>query len=190
MEMPHLKIIDMRKHSVLSLAALILLLGSQAFGQEAKSANTITLTGQLVCSDCWAEADRGTTPYGTAADIACARDCAERGIPSALAVKENDNYHLYLIEQTQFKKNQAEWLDRIGGQVEITGKLYAKKGKQYVSVDSYKFLSAPSLAGQTAIGNEIELGLKDLAGVDQSLSGYRGRIVILNFWATWCVPCK
>src|SRR3954466_14442644 len=96
-----LKIIDMRKHPVLSLVALILLLGSQALEQDTKSANTITLTGQLVCSDCWAEADRKTTPYGTAADIACARDCAERGIPSAIAVKENDNYHLYLIEQTQ-----------------------------------------------------------------------------------------
>ena len=190
MEMPPL-INDMRKQPILLLVALILLPGAQAFAQDAKTANTTTLTGQLVCSDCWAEADRKTTPYGTAADIACARDCAERGIPSAIAVKQNDNYQLYLIEQTQFKKNQAEWLDRIGGQVEITGKIYTKKSKQYLSVDSYKFLSAPSLAGpQTTIGNEVELGLKDLAGVEQRLSGYRGRIVILNFWATWCVPCK
>jgi thiol-disulfide isomerase/thioredoxin len=32
--------------------------------------------------------------------------------------------------------------------------------------------------------------LKDLGGVDQRLSAYRGRVVVLNFWATWCVPCK
>jgi thiol-disulfide isomerase/thioredoxin len=32
--------------------------------------------------------------------------------------------------------------------------------------------------------------LKDLTGIDQRLSAYRGRIVVLNFWATWCVPCK
>ena len=158
-------------------------------GQGTKSA-AVTVTGQLVCSDCWSEADRKTVAYGTAADLACARDCAERGIPSAIAVKEGDDYRLYLIEQSQLK-DQNEWLDRIGGQVEITGKLYSKKGKEYVTVETYKFLSVPPSAGQeTTIGSEVELSLKDLTGIDQRLSAYRGRIVVLNFWATWCVPCK
>jgi peroxiredoxin len=31
--------------------------------------------------------------------------------------------------------------------------------------------------------------LPDLAGKEQSLSQYRGKIVLLNFWATWCKPC-
>jgi len=169
---------------LLSLATL------SAHAQEAQK-GTVTLEGQLVCSDCWSEADRKTTPYGTPADIACARDCAEKGIPSAVAVKEGNDYKLYLIEQAQFKKNQAEWLDRIGGQVQLTGKPYSKKGKQYVTVEMFKFLSdASSNAQQTTIGSEIDLSLKDLAGIDQRLSSYKGRIVILNFWATWCVPCK
>ncbi|RPH76939.1 MAG: thiol-disulfide oxidoreductase, partial [Nitrospiraceae bacterium] len=30
--------------------------------------------------------------------------------------------------------------------------------------------------------------LTDLAGKEQSLSQYRGKIVLLNFWATWCKP--
>jgi peroxiredoxin len=31
--------------------------------------------------------------------------------------------------------------------------------------------------------------LTDLGGKEQSLSQYRGQIVLLNFWATWCKPC-
>ena len=34
------------------------------------------------------------------------------------------------------------------------------------------------------------LALQGLSGDQQSLEHYRGRIVILNFWATWCVPCR
>lgn len=32
--------------------------------------------------------------------------------------------------------------------------------------------------------------LKDINGNKVSLSEYRGEIVVLNFWATWCPPCR
>jgi peroxiredoxin len=30
----------------------------------------------------------------------------------------------------------------------------------------------------------------DLEGAPRSLSDYRGKVVLLNIWATWCTPCK
>ena len=34
------------------------------------------------------------------------------------------------------------------------------------------------------------LELRDIEGNTHNLSQYRGKIVVLNFWATWCVACK
>jgi thiol-disulfide isomerase/thioredoxin len=36
----------------------------------------------------------------------------------------------------------------------------------------------------------LALELPDIAGANQRLSKWKGKVLVVNFWATWCEPCR
>jgi thiol-disulfide isomerase/thioredoxin len=161
----------------------------------AQTAGAVKLEGQIVCcEDCWAKADRHTTPFGTRADLEKSAQCVASGDPSLLAVANKDGgFTLYELQLGKYQRTGKNWLSYIGKRVEVTGAAGAKKGKPFIKVDTLTVL-APAVAESepeiNVVGTEVDLTLKDLFGVDQKLSALRGRIVVLNFWATYCIPCR
>lgn len=54
-----------------------------------------------------------------------------------------------------------------------------------VGINVPQMAQVPVKVGQMA----PNLTLKDRAGKVHSLKDYRGKVVLINFWATWCPPC-
>lgn len=53
-----------------------------------------------------------------------------------------------------------------------------------------RLLKDMSIAKVPQITIPVEINLKDMHGNMVRLSDFRGKIVFLNFWTTWCPPCR
>ncbi len=173
------------------LTCLFLVLVSAASLHAQNSASK--LEGQVVCcAECWAEADRNKVEFGTAEDLLKAKSCVEGGDPTLLAVREGEGFKLYQLALGKFRLPGKNWLEFVGKRVAVEGAIQTKKDVTSIRVDKLEVLG-PSIAEREAaklINQTVDLTLKDLSGVDQSLQSLKGRVVVLNFWATYCIPCR
>jgi thiol-disulfide isomerase/thioredoxin len=49
---------------------------------------------------------------------------------------------------------------------------------------------APAVCDPDAKPANLAFTLQDMDGNTVNLAAFRGKVIVLNFWATWCVPCR
>lgn len=169
--------------------ALLVFFGTTVAGAAVPASRSVTLVGQVVCAECWGEADRTKVPYGDDADLACADRCAKKGISRALAVRSTSGWILYHLAPGSFDPGPNPFLAQIARQARITGQIHTTGGRHYLMVESLELLDDRTTGRPTGVSSPPELELTNLHGAPQRLSQLRGQIVVLNFWATFCPPC-
>ncbi len=75
---------------------------------------------------------------------------------------------------------------RRAAQQQPRGVLVPDASNQTVGQDVASDQGLPNLRGKKA----PNFSLKGLEGKKVSLADYKGKAVLINFWATWCAPCK
>ena len=166
------------------IASLLLL----AFAASFAAAEPVELVGQIVCSNCWFEADRNEVAYGTPADLDCWARCDGQGIPPAFAVRDEEGeFELFTVE------GDHDWSGLVSRYARIEGSVEEGEDRPVLRAESVAVLQESPWPVAAAGGHDEDhhdLSWTDLGGHELGLDDFHGRIVVLNFWATWCAPCR
>ena len=68
---------------------------------------------------------------------------------------------------------------------------FRDKSKIWILISFFLFIVIVGCQKEVEAGPTApDFSLKDLSGQTVTLEQYRGKVVLLDFWATWCPPCR
>ncbi|AOR24161.1 cytochrome c biogenesis protein/redoxin [Clostridium taeniosporum] len=99
-----------------------------------------------------------------------------------------------IITYTGWLNNVTGYLNQLGNdkttEISSEEKEEIKKEEEYLSEIEQNKSSNNETLDNKVLQPAFDFELKDQYGNTHKLSDYKGKTVFLNFWATWCPPCR